>query len=110
MKRGILMVLVVLGLGSLLAMSGCTSTEKDGPVVKVQLQDCPKPVQDTLTKEAQGGQITAIDKEEEGGKATYETDVVINGKNYEIKVAADGTLIGKKLDEEKDEKKEGEKK
>jgi hypothetical protein len=35
---------------------------------------------------------------------------MIKGKNYEIKVAADGTLISKKLDEEGNEKdKKGEK-
>ena len=101
---------MVLGLGSLMVMPGCASMKKEGAAVKVKLEDCPKGVQDTLTKEAQGGQITVIDKEEEDGKATYETDVVINGKNYEIRVAADGTLIGKKLDDEKDEKKDGEKK
>jgi hypothetical protein len=110
MKRVILMASLVLGLGSLLVMSGCASTEKEGAETKVKLADCPKPVQDTLTQEAQGGQIGVIDKEEDGGKVTYETDVVINGKNYEIRVAPDGTLIGKKLDEEKDEKKEDEKK
>jgi hypothetical protein len=110
MKRGLLTALIVLGVGSLMVMWGCASLKKEGPEVKVKLEDCPKPVQDTLTKEAQGSQITVIDKEEENGKVTYETDVVINGKNYEIKVAPDGTLIGKKLDDEREEKKEGEKK
>src|SRR5262249_22790179 len=110
MKRAGLIVLMVLGLGGLLAMSGCASAKKEGAEAKVKLADCPKAVQDTMTKEAQGAQIGVIDQEQENGNVTYETDVVINGRNYEIKVAADGTLIGKKLDEDKDEKKEEEKK
>ena len=33
----------------------------------------------------------------------YEADAMINGTNYEIKVAEDGTLIKKKVDNEEDE-------
>jgi hypothetical protein len=112
MKHRILKALLIAGVGIL--MAGCATTEKEGKEVQVKLADCPKPVQDTLAKEAPGAQITVVDKEEEKGKATYEADAVLNGKNYEIRVAADGTLILKKLDEEKknekDEKEDGPKK
>ena len=41
---------------------------------------------------------------------SFTADVTLNGKNYEIKVAEDGTLLVKKLDqEEKDEKGDGKK-
>lgn len=105
MTRWVLMVAMVLGIGSLVGFAGCAAMHKEGNEMKVKMEDCPKAVQDTLTKEAQGGQITAVVKEEKDGKASYEADAVIGGKNYEIKVAADGTLLKKKLEEKKDEKK-----
>ena len=99
MKSQILKALLIVGVGTL--MAGCAATEKEGPEVQVKLADCPRPVQDTLAKEAPGVTITVVDKEEAKGKTTYEADAVLNGRNYEIRVAADGTLILKKLDEEK---------
>jgi hypothetical protein len=78
----------------------------EGVEVKIKFAECPKAVQDTLTKESGGAAITTVDKETEDGKTTYEADAVINGKNYELKVAEDGTLISKKLDLEEDEKDE----
>ena len=71
-------------------------------------------VKATLTKEANGAKIETVDKETDDGKTIYEADVMINGKNYEIKVSADGTLLSKKLDQEdegheKAEAKKGEK-
>ena len=40
-----------------------------------------------------------VEKEEEDGKTAYETKVKIDGKEYEIKVADDGKLIGKKAED-----------
>ena len=51
-----------------------------------------------------GATIATVDKESDEGKTIYEADVDIKGKNYEIKVAEDGTLISKKLDDESKEK------
>jgi hypothetical protein len=83
--------------------------EKEGDEVKVKFAEVPAAVQATLTKEANGAKIDTVDKETDDGKTIYEADVTINGKNYEIKVATDGTLISKKLDEEGEEKEKGEK-
>ena len=97
-------VALALGMSSLLAFSGCAAMHKEDEV-KVAMADCPKAVQDTLTKEAQGGQIGAVEKEDKHGKTVYEADVVIGGKNYEIKVADDGTLLSKKIEKPESEKK-----
>jgi len=84
--------------------------EKEGAEVTVKFDQVPQAVQTTFKEEARGATITDVDKESEDGKTIYEADVDIKGKNYEIKVAEDGTLISKKLDpEEKDEKTGGEK-
>jgi aerobic-type carbon monoxide dehydrogenase small subunit (CoxS/CutS family) len=78
--------------------------EKEEGEVKVKFDEVPAAVKATLTKEANGAKIETVDKETDDGKTIYEADVTINGKNYEIKVATDGTLISKKLDEEGEEK------
>jgi len=70
---------------------------------KIKLSDCPVAVQKTLKREATGEAIETVDKETDDGKTVYEVDVKIGGRNYEIKVAPDGTLISKSLDEEDEE-------
>ena len=86
--------------------------ENEGNETKVQFSQVPQAVQTTLKEESHGATIATVDKETDDGKTIYEADVDIKGKNYEIKVAEDGTLISKKLDDEskeKGEKKGGEK-
>jgi hypothetical protein len=98
---------VALGLaGTAAFVARAEEREKDeGKEQKVEFKSVPQAVQATLTAEAGGAAITTVDKEEDDGKEIYEADVMIKGKNYEIKVAADGTLISKKLDVEENEKK-----
>ena len=75
--------------------------EKEGKEeneVTVKFDQLPQVVQTTFKEEARGATIAEVDKETEHGEIAYEADVQIKGKNYEIKVAEDGTLISKKLD------------
>jgi len=102
------------------ARSIAEDKEKDeGKEEKVKIDQVPQAVRDTLKEESKGAAIDQVDKQTGEGKTIYEADVKINGHNYEIKVAEDGLLISKKLDEgegekdkgkEKDEKDEKEKK
>jgi uncharacterized membrane protein YkoI len=73
-------------------------TLKEDDETEVQLSDCPKPVQKTLTREANGAKIDKVDKETRYGKPVYEVDVKIDGRNYEILVAEDGVLLSKAID------------
>jgi uncharacterized membrane protein YkoI len=73
---------------------------KKGEEVEVKRSDCPVAVQKTLKREANGASIDAVGKETKDGKIIFEVDVKIDGKNYEIRVAEDGILISKVLDEE----------
>jgi len=66
---------------------------------EISLAECPAPVKATLTKEAKGGTIKEIEKEVEDGKTLYEAEIVIDGKEYEVKVAPDGKLLSKELDD-----------
>jgi len=98
-----------------LALVGCNAMKKadeekeEGNAVKVAIEQVPAAVRATLQQEAPGVAITTVDKEEEDGKVTYEADAMIGGQNYEIKVAPDGKLISKKVDNEAEEKKGEEK-
>ena len=53
--------------------------------------------------ESGGAKIDKVDKEMEHGKTVYEADAMINGKEYEIVVAEDGTLLCKKLEGQDEE-------
>jgi hypothetical protein len=84
--------------------------EKGHEHTAVKFDDLPAPVQATLKKEAQGGDIQEVRKETERGKVIYEAEVVNNGKGRDLEVSADGKVIkrGKAHDESK-EKGEGHK-
>ena len=82
---------------------------EEGNEVKMTIDQVPPAVRATLEREAQGATIKTVDKEEDHGKTVYETDVMINGKNWEIKVDESGKVVGKRVDNEEGEKGEGRK-
>ena len=105
--------LIVLPACTAMAKENEKDEEKEKDEVKVKIDQVPAAVQKTLSEESHGAKIDEVDKETDEGKTIYEADVKLNGHNYEIKVAEDGTLISKKLDEgegEKDEKDKGKEK
>jgi hypothetical protein len=104
-----LLVLAMMGLG----VVGCSSMhgqakdkgeDDEGNEQKIAFAQVPEAAQKTLTDESKGNNIDSVDKELKHGMTVYEADTVIYGKNYEIKVAQDGTLVSKKLDVESKEK------
>jgi hypothetical protein len=76
---------------------------KEKGVKVIKFSEAPSAVQKTLKREAFGAKIAKVDIESHDGKRVYEADVEIDGKNYEILVAKDGSLISKALDEEEEE-------
>jgi len=106
-SRKILSLLLALGLVTCtMAIRAEEKEEKEADEVKVKFDDCPAPVKATITKESFGATVATVDKETDDGKTIYEADAKIDGQNYEIKVAEDGKLISKKMDNEEDEKDE----
>jgi hypothetical protein len=68
--------------------------------VTVGWADVPAAVRRTLWREGGGGApIETVDREKRDRKTVYEADVEVDGRNYEVVVARDGTLIHKTLDE-----------
>jgi hypothetical protein len=93
-----------LGLAGALVMAARAEDKEDKDEPKITVDQLPAPVQATLKSESGDGKIGDIDMETK--QVTYEADVVINGKNYEVKIADDGTLLSKKLEKDEDEKDE----
>ncbi len=94
---GVLVLFAALGMG----LADDEDNEKT-----LKLSDCPKAVQKTLKREAHGSELEEISKEEEDGKTVYEAEAEIDGKDYEIEVAADGTLLSKILEDDEDDEEE----
>ena len=102
------------------SLVGCANTtkpgekkdgeKKDEKEVKMTLDQVPAAVKATLLKEAGDAKIGNVDKVTDDGKTIYETDIKVGGKEFEIKVAEDGKLISKKLEEDEKDEKKGEKK
>jgi hypothetical protein len=105
---------IVIGAVSL-GLVGCNASnqhkeqeKEEGNEVQITTDQLPPAVRDTMQRESGGAALTKVEKETKEGKTAYEADTTIGGKNYEIKVAEDGTLLKKKMEEdEKDEEHEG---
>lgn len=97
------------GIVALGTVAGCTSKggqeEGEENEVKMTLDEVPAAAREALVREANGATISTVDREEGKRGPIYETDVVMNGKNWEIKVSADGKVLSKRLDPEGNEKK-----
>ena len=72
---------------------------------KVPLSDVPAKVLEAAHSAVPGGEVTAVEKEVEDGVVIYEVEKVVDGIEYEIEVAADGTVkeIEKEDDDEDDD-------
>jgi hypothetical protein len=84
--------LLTLVIGLVLTEPGCTEGKKE---VSLKLVDCPAAVQNTIIDHAGGVQFPSVDKEtKEDGRVVYEAKgKKADGKEIEIKVAADGRLV-----------------
>ncbi len=100
-------IVCVLTLAATLAAVGCASNSPSAEhhewrhhereqEQKITLDQAPAAVQATINREAEGGAVTEIKTEQEGGKTAYIAEVKISGNSYKVKVAADGTLLVKK--------------
>ncbi len=72
----------------------------------VSFSDLPSAVRKTFKRESLGAKIENVIKQNHSVKTVYELYVKIGGQTYEVKVAEDGTLISKVLDEDEKEDKE----
>jgi uncharacterized membrane protein YkoI len=72
---------------------------------KVKLADCPEAVQKTIKDKANGGTIVEVEKEtKKDGTVVYEAEIKKDGKEFDVVVAADGTLIKVEQEDDDDDK------
>lgn len=64
----------------------------------VSFDQLPPPVQATVQQETQGGQIVEIERKTKRRGTSYAIEFFQSDDKFEIKVAADGTLLKRKLD------------
>jgi len=69
----------------------------------VSINDVPRAVRTTILEHAKGGKINEVERENENGKVIYEAEVIIDGKEVDLKVAPNGKLLGKEVEDEEDE-------
>jgi hypothetical protein len=91
--------LLALTIGLAMAVSGCSEGKKE---ITLKFADCPAAVQKTIIAHAGGVQFSEVDKEtKKDGRVVYEAKgKKADGKKIEIKVAADGRLVGLKNEDD----------
>jgi uncharacterized membrane protein YkoI len=73
---------------------------------EVSLEQVPAAVKATILRESAGGKITEIERETKNGKTSYEAEFLRDGQEIEIKIAPDGTLLGRAVESEEDDEDE----
>jgi len=71
--------------------------------VKVSISQVPPAVKATILNEAGANEIKEIEKKTKGGKTIYEAEWIVGGKETEVKVAEDGKLLGKEVEDDEDD-------
>ena len=84
---------VLLGGAPAVALAAEDQTEPKEETETIPLDKCPAKVQETLKKEAEGGELGEIVKQTEDGKTTYEAEIAKNDKAISVSVDAEGKLV-----------------
>ena len=97
---------IVAGVALVLCIGAIATQQVLDKETKVTVDQLPDAVKATLTAEANSGTIQEIEVETEDGQKVYEAEVLIDGVEVDIEIAADGTLLGKETEDD-DEDGEG---
>lgn len=81
----------VLAIGALVTAPVAWTAEKKETALT--LDQVPAPVKATIQKESAGARVDEIEKETEGGKTFYEAEIVKNGRESYVHVAANGKVL-----------------
>lgn len=99
--RSSTIVSLVIGLG---VVGGMAFAARAGNAQEeeVTLDQVPAAVKATILREAAGAEITEIEREVRNGKTVYEAEFLQGGQAIEIKVAPDGTVLAREVEDEDD--------
>lgn len=70
---------------------------------KVSLNDVPKAVRAAIRKNLDGGRIEDIEQIKSGKKVIFEVDIIIEGKEVELRLGADGKVLSRKVESDEDD-------
>jgi len=103
MKTNVILATAIIGFTAIASIAYAEDEETDNHQ-EIAMSDMPAAVQKTIQDNLDGGTITKTAKETEGSDTVYEAYVKKSGgEDVEIKVAADGKLIGVGKEEEDDD-------
>jgi uncharacterized membrane protein YkoI len=76
--------------------------DDDGKVLETEeilaMEDLPPAVLETVKAESAGGEIKELALETEDGKTFYEVEFEKDGKEHEVKIAEDGTVLEREIE------------
>jgi hypothetical protein len=103
MKTTVILATAIIGFTANATLAYAENEENDNQQ-KIAMSDMPPAVQKTIQDNLDGGTITETAKETEGSDTVYEAYVKKSGgEEIQIKVAADGKLIGVGKEEKEDD-------
>jgi hypothetical protein len=90
----------VVAAGLTVGMCGYANVQSQGSTglareVKVKVAETPPAVQKTIAAELIGAELEDIAKKQRNGKTVYETDIIKNGRKWEVVIGEDGQIISK---------------
>jgi len=102
-SRLLILVCVLLVVGAAIVVWAVVNSGDDEEIVP--LADVPASVLEAANEAVPGGEITAVEKEDEDGEIIYDVVKVVDGVEYEIEVTADGVVneVEKEGDKEDDD-------
>jgi len=77
--------------------------DDDEDEVEVTLDQVPAAVKEAILKAAAGATIKEIEAETKNGQTVYEAEWVVDGKEIEITVSADGTILKREVEDADDD-------
>ena len=96
-----IMVMVVAGLA--LCIGAVANKQVAEQAKTLSVDQVPAAVKATILEQAGTGTVKEIELETEDGQVIYEAEVVIDGQEKDVKVAADGTVLSQKVDDDDEE-------
>lgn len=66
--------------------------------VDLTLEELPAAVRATAEREVGDGIIDDVERDNKGGRVVYEVEFVLEGQEYELDIAEDGTLLRRHRD------------
>lgn len=90
-----LMTALALALTLPFAATAAAAQDRDDDL---RLEDLPEAAQQTVQREKGDGTIEDIERDTERGQTVYEVEFEQDGRDYEIDVAEDGSLLERRED------------